>query len=1419
MQTPPQKETEEAAKAYLNFFQGKDFTRENFAQAAQQGSELLEAAGGWKEALRAIRRHWVQTHGDHLAELHSDFFEGLVHPAILERARHVAVWGVSAEADLGETQRVQSAPHPSLKEHIEEAAKQLWEDAAKGRSLLCYDRGKGLDGVISVPMARVPKMNPDRSISEKGRIIWDATPINEYCHKTRHPPALQPRHQEVARAILWWRLRFPRIRILLSKKDVAEAFKWVPIRLEDSKLFAADVPAEFTQSPEGTTLVYNFLTFGWCGAPGEYMHFAWVIKSAHGSFAPDNDRWEDGVPFHSFVLMDDTVLIEPELGFRPQLSVALSEYVTKATLGEKSINVAKDALEGKLECRKLIWGLVYDTQFYTRSLPAAKLEKAYHLLHLPDFDSGCTHVPLRLVQELRGNPQFWLAVLPGLSPYLGATNDLLGPADERGFARPRGTVLQQKAIWARFWESIELQRLLVDASSKWEVRFTHPLTSALTVPELLSFPGMSQKVVWASGDATPHKLAAVDWEANEAVVEPAEPVWERLRRFCAEHDPELAAAEGMTRPVDEARSEPGDGLMISLAELLAVVSLACLRWKSWKGKIVIYAGDNHNVISWLAKRQAGPPAARFLLQLLAALETVGGFRLHAEYIRTYHNQVADALTREEEGPVLAAWNLERRAFSEVLLSTLDRGWTRRALLWDGMDHEDQAAALQLGLRRHPEGPQGHQFPLRPGIICCELGQEPRVYHVELLSKGVEMQEPDQLTDGDVTCVFYCVGRDEVATASRLAQQAQDLKSQGIWADSVSSLGWRSAQTKLREHGWQTRVVLISGRTLQDQCWWKRWVLLAVPQHKTIPDLPCLTAEDEPETAPLHTYPTEWLLEDQKVPVGLWVDGKLKLDTSIPYLRQATPKPRGTVYVEGKVRRHVWDPRKPLPQLHHNSGNPQSRDSLLLLGSGPEGPAARCITPGEIFRLLGGRAELLPPDVLAERLPLVSILATPRSLALTAGKWASSLGSTGPRTPAKTIQAQTQRHSVDSSNSEVRFEPGPLAEDEARFEPGQPSTDRKVGICELPWETAAREALMSWLQERCWGDPKVGGKSKKQKRGGQRMDWREELSKGMARCLRHESGGNSCPISEDGWVRLTDLLGYLRKRLQWPEKYFTEKVIRDAVEENFKQRFVVREDGGCPYVAAWSGHTISGVYGPGARIAPENVPPVLIHGTYRRHVKSIQETGLRGDRRMAHLVDPEQASGKWRSDLEVKIPVDTKVAIQAGVEFYVTGNSVWLANGTIPPKALGDVSDWDTSEFWYAAGGSKKNLKHASTSSQVEPVQPRHEEPSSSSKRKKERSLDEWIEEEEEPRNSAKLNLAAYRSIAWPLSKAREMDPREELAQTASDLAAAVAGLTCQEGEEEVSVDPDTLKADVVVISEPDWGASDPEIQRALAPLN
>ena len=230
---------------------------------------------------------------------------------------------------------------------------QLWKDAQKGRALILEDRGgKELDGVVSVPMARVPKMMPDRTLSSKGRVIWDATPVNQTCAKTNHPPAYQPRHSEMARLVLWWKHRFPGLRVLLSKKDVSEAFKWVPVRQEDTRLFAADLPAQAFSSEYPLTVIYGTLTFGWTGAPGEFMLYAWLSKLGHAGYRPSLDSWHDSVAFRALVLMDDTVLVEPDLGVRPWLSVAISERSTRAALGPKTINPEKDVVEGALEERK-----------------------------------------------------------------------------------------------------------------------------------------------------------------------------------------------------------------------------------------------------------------------------------------------------------------------------------------------------------------------------------------------------------------------------------------------------------------------------------------------------------------------------------------------------------------------------------------------------------------------------------------------------------------------------------------------------------------------------------------------------------------------------------------------------------------------------------------------------------------------------------------------------------------------------------------------------------------------------------------------------------------------------------------------------------------------------------------------------------
>ena len=446
---------------------------------------------------------------------------------------------------------------------MDEAASQLWKDAAKSRALIAADDGSDLlRGVVSVPMARAPKMLPHRVLSDRGRVIWDATPVNRTCAKENHPPALQPRHSEMARSILWWKQRYPFARVLLSKKDISDAFKWVPVQLEDTRLFAADLPGKDFGLATPVTVIYNTLTFGWTGAPGEFMLYARVAKLAHQGYAPPDPEWNDSPPFRSLVLMDDTVLVEPDIGVRPWLSVHAAERCTKATLGPRTINPEKDKVEGALEEKKLIWGLLYDTANGTRSLPAAKLEKASHLLHLPEFDHGCTQVPLKLVQELRGNQQFWLTVLPTMTNFLQASNELLGPPDEGGFARPRGNAVRQRRSWVRFWEAVELQRLLVDNRVLWESRFTHPLTEALSAAEMMAFS--SDQVIWTSGDATLEKVAAVDWSTKRAfVAEVAHlqgPIQEFMRDACLE--------EGL-------EPEPEDsGFIISVTELLSVATLA-----------------------------------------------------------------------------------------------------------------------------------------------------------------------------------------------------------------------------------------------------------------------------------------------------------------------------------------------------------------------------------------------------------------------------------------------------------------------------------------------------------------------------------------------------------------------------------------------------------------------------------------------------------------------------------------------------------------------------------------------------------------------------------------------------------------------------------------------------------------------------
>ena len=120
LEREPEAKVKEASLAYLDFLRKEAYSQDSFKRAAELGTKLLEAAHGWEEACRTIRRCWIETQGDHFQQLHSNFFEGLVDEELLAHARANALEGVEAHSTHAGTERVRCTPHPSLRDHLEE---------------------------------------------------------------------------------------------------------------------------------------------------------------------------------------------------------------------------------------------------------------------------------------------------------------------------------------------------------------------------------------------------------------------------------------------------------------------------------------------------------------------------------------------------------------------------------------------------------------------------------------------------------------------------------------------------------------------------------------------------------------------------------------------------------------------------------------------------------------------------------------------------------------------------------------------------------------------------------------------------------------------------------------------------------------------------------------------------------------------------------------------------------------------------------------------------------------------------------------------------------------------------------------------------------------------------------------------------
>ncbi|KAL6861563.1 hypothetical protein ACP4OV_017263 [Aristida adscensionis] len=216
-----------------------------------------------------------------------------------------------------------------------------------------------------------------------------------------------------------------------------------------------------------------------------------------------------------------------------------------------------------------------------------------------------------------------------------------------------------------------------------------------------------------------------------------------------------------------------------------------------------------------------------------------------------------------------------------------------------------------------------------------------------------------------------------------------------------------------------------------------------------------------------------------------------------------------------------------------------------------------------------------------------------------------------------------------------------------------------------------------------GGRRRGGGGRGRGDGGDRID---ALGRLLTRVLRHMAAELGLEMRADGFVRVRDLLRLnLQTFAKVPLKSHTVDEIREAVRRDNKQRFSLLEEDGELLIRANQGHTVATVTSESLLkpILSADEVSVCVHGTYRKNLDSILQSGLK---RMARLhvhfsnglpSDGEVISG-MRQNVNILIHLDVRKALQDGMKLYISDNKVILTegfDGVVPVKYFEKIETW------------------------------------------------------------------------------------------------------------------------------------------------
>ena len=169
---------------------------------------------------------------------------------------------------------------------------------------------------------------------------------------------------------------------------------------------------------------------------------------------------------------------------------------------------------------------------------------------------------------------------------------------------------------------------------------------------------------------------------------------------------------------------------------------------------------------------------------------------------------------------------------------------------------------------------------------------------------------------------------------------------------------------------------------------------------------------------------------------------------------------------------------------------------------------------------------------------------------------------------------------------------------------------------------------------------------------------QEFSKFLSFILRHKPEEIGLKLEEDGWVNLGSLMIAINNH-EASNWVIDMDMIEYIVANDKKKRYSFNSNK--TKIRANQGHSIKDLKINFEKV--DNPPEVLYHGTSKENAKLIMDSGILKSmsRQMVHLSkDIETASnvGNRHGKLEI-LKIDTKKAVQSGIEFFISENGVYL----------------------------------------------------------------------------------------------------------------------------------------------------------------